>query len=100
MKFVGKVWKLLVGIKDGLVLLLMLLFFVGLFAAMSAKPTVGAGEKGALLLALDGPIVEQPTEASPTELLSGGGGAREYRLRDVVHSLAKAAEDDRIQAVA
>jgi protease-4 len=100
MKFVGKVWKLLVGIKDGLVLLLMLLFFTLVFAAMSARPTVGSGEKGALLLALDGPIVEQPTEASPSDLLSGSGVAREYRLRDVVHGLAKAAEDDRIQAVA
>jgi protease-4 len=100
MKFVGKVWKLLVGIKDGLVLLFMLLFFAAVFAAMSARPTVGAGERGALLLALDGPVVEQPAEANPTELLSGGGVAREYRLRDIVHSLGKAATDDRIQAVA
>jgi protease-4 len=99
MKFVGKVWKLLVGIKDGLVLLFMLLFFGLVFAAMSAQPTVGAGERGALLLALDGPIVEQPAQADPAALLSGGV-AREYRLRDLVHSLAKAAKDDRIQAVA
>ena len=27
MRFVGKAWKLLVGIKDGLVLVLMLFFF-------------------------------------------------------------------------
>ncbi len=27
MKFLGKAWKLLVGIKDGLVLIFMLLFF-------------------------------------------------------------------------
>ncbi len=29
MTFAGKVWKLLVGVKDGLVLLFMLLFFGG-----------------------------------------------------------------------
>ena len=100
MRFVGKVWKLLVGIKDALVLLLMLLFFGLLWAAMSASPTIGAGEKGALLLALDGPIVEQPARASPAEVLSGRGAGREYRLRDVVHALRTAARDDRVQAVA
>jgi protease-4 len=100
MKFVGKVWKLLVGIKDGLVLLFMLLFFALLYAAMTASPTVGSGEKGALLLDLSGPIVEQPSQASPSDLLSGGGGPREYRLRDVLHSLRSAAKDDRVKAVA
>jgi protease-4 len=100
MKFVGKVWKLLVGIKDGLVLLFMLLFFGVLYAAMSSSPTVGSGEKGALLLDLSGPIVEQPAEANPTDVLTGGSVAKEYRLRDVVHSLRKAAGDARIQAVA
>jgi protease-4 len=100
MKFVGKVWKLLVGIKDGLVLLFMLLFFGLLYAAMSTRPTIGAGERGALHLDLAGPIVEQPAQASPTDVLTGSAGPREYRLRDVVHALRRAAADDRIQAVA
>jgi protease-4 len=99
MKFAGKVWRLLVGIKDGLVLLAMLLFFGLLFAAMSSRPTVGAGEKGALLLALDGPIVEQPAQATASELVSGRATGREYRLRDVVNALRVAATDDRIPAV-
>ena len=38
MKFAGKVWKLLVGIKDGLVLLFMLIFFGALYGALSASP--------------------------------------------------------------
>ncbi len=42
MKFAGKVWKLLVGIKDGLVLLFMLLFFALLYAAMTARPPLVA----------------------------------------------------------
>jgi protease-4 len=99
MRFAGKVWKLLVGIKDGLVLLFMLLFFALLYAAMSARPTIGAGDRGALLLDLDGPIVEQPAQATASELLSGGA-PREYRLRDVVHALETAATDDRVKAVA
>jgi protease-4 len=99
MKFAGKVWKLLVGVKDGLVLLFMLLFFALLYAAMTARPTLGAGARGALLLDLDGPIVEQPAQASASELLSGRA-PRQYRLRDVVHSLEAAATDDRVKAVA
>jgi protease-4 len=99
MKFAGKVWKLLVGIKDGLVLLFMLLFFALLYAAMTARPTLGSGDRGALLLRLDGPIVEQPAQANASEVFSGGA-PREYRLRDVVHSLRTAAADDRVKAVA
>jgi protease-4 len=99
MKFAGKVWKLLVGIKDGLVLLFMMLFFALLYAAMSARPTLGAGEHGALLLDLDGPIVEQPAQATASEVFSGGG-PREFRLRDIVHALETAADDDRVKAVA
>jgi protease-4 len=100
MRFVKKVWKLLVAVKDGLVLMLLLIFFGLLFTAMSARPTVGAGAKGALLIELDGPIVEQPAQATPAQLLGGGAIIREYRLRDVVHSLETAAADDRVQAVA
>ena len=99
MKFAKKVWKLLVGIKDGLVLLFMLLFFGFLWAIMSASPTTGSGDTGALLLDLRGPIVEQPAQPSPADVLSGAGGPREYRLRDVVRTLRTAAKDDRIKAV-
>ena len=44
MRFVKAVWKLLVGIKDALVLLFMLLFFGLLYAALSARPAaIGDG---------------------------------------------------------
>ena len=101
MRFVGKVWRLLVGVKDGLVLLFMLLFFGLLYAALSASPTVGSGDEGSLLLDLKGTIVEQPAEADPFSLLSGGGPVtREYRLRDVIRALDEAATDNRVKAVA
>ena len=38
MKFAGKAWKFLVGVKDALVLIFMLLFFWALYAALSASP--------------------------------------------------------------
>ena len=41
MTFAGKVWRLLVGIKDALALLFLLLFFVGLYMVLTARPSPG-----------------------------------------------------------
>ena len=101
MRFLGKVWRLLVGVKDGLVLIFMLLFFGGLYALLSFNPAAGTAARGALLLDIGGSIVEQPAAADPLGVLSGGSSiTREYRLRDVVHALETAAGDSRVQAVA
>ena len=100
MRFAGKVWRLLVGIKDGLVLVFMLLFFSALFAVLTARPSPASVRDGALLLALDGAIVEERTEVDPfAALLSGQAPMGEYQARDLVHALDKAAEDDRIDAI-
>ncbi|RST31782.1 signal peptide peptidase SppA [Sphingomonas ginkgonis] len=100
MGFVRGLWKLLVGIKDGLVLLFMLLFFGLLYVALTLHPTPKVGD-GVLLLALNGPIVEQPSATDPIALASGSADPRrEYRLRDVRAALLAAARDDRVKAVA
>lgn len=99
MRFAGKIWNLLVGVKDALVLIFMLLFFAGLYAALSASPYPESAYSGALRLDLSGAIVEQPVEPDPLDLVAGPV-AREYRMRDVVHALEQAAASDRIEAVA
>ncbi len=100
MSFIGKVWKILVGIKDGLVLLFMLLFFVALFAILSARPNPGQVRDGALLLDLGGVVVEEKSALDPiAALLSGAAPISEYRARDIVRALDAAATDDRIKAV-
>lgn len=100
MVFAGKVWRLLVGIKDGLALLFLLLFFALLYAALSVRPHAGAVHEGALLLKLSGSVVEEPAAVDPVAtLLSGTVPATEYRARDVIHALRTAASDDRIKAV-
>src|SRR5947209_5003447 len=99
MTFAGKMWKLLVGVKDALVLIAMLLFFGGLWALMSARPTVGAGQHGALFLRLDGPVVEQPARPTASQVLGGSRAPHEYRLRDMVQALRTAAKDKRVPAV-
>ncbi|MDR6852964.1 protease-4 [Sphingomonas sp. BE123] len=99
MKLVRGAWKLLVGIKDALVLLFMLFFFGALFALLSAQPNPAAVKDGALLMALDGTIVEQPAEADPFAGLAGGEVMREHRLRDVVRALDAAKDDARVKVV-
>ena len=86
MKFAGKIWKLLVGIKDALVLVFMLLFFGMLYAALSASPYDDSAYRGALKLDLAGDIVEQPAEPSPLDAF-GGSITPEIRASEVVHAL-------------
>jgi protease-4 len=99
MRFVAGIWKLLVGIKDALVLLFMLLFFGLLYAVLSARPTPAVGD-GVLALDLNGSVVEQPTPADPFALAGGSSGPKEYSLRQLRAALEQAAEDDRVKAVA
>ena len=100
MSFVGKVWKILVGIKDGLVLMFMLLFFVALFGILSARPNPGQVRDGALLIDLSGVLVEEKSSLDPIEaLLAREAPVAEVRARDVVRALDAAAGDDRVRAV-
>ena len=97
MRFVRAVWKLLVGVKDALVLLACCCSSALLWAALKAGPKP-IGE-GVLLVELDGSLVEQPARRSASSLV-GGRAAREHRLRDVVAAIDAAAKDDRVKAVA
>ncbi|NVD45388.1 signal peptide peptidase SppA [Qipengyuania atrilutea] len=100
MSFAGKVWRLLVGIKDGLVLLFLLLFFWALFAVLTARPSPAQVRDGALLLNLDGVIVEEQSEIDPiAALLANQAPIREYQARDLVRAIDGAASDARIKAI-
>ncbi len=101
MEFASKAWRILVGIKDGLVLLFMLLFFLLLFGALSSRSgAVKPVTDGALLLKLNGAVVEEPADVDPVSvLLSQQMPIGEYAARDIVTALRSAAKDDRIKAV-
>lgn len=101
MSFAGKVWRLLVGIKDALSLVFLLIFFSLIFAALSVRPNPGVVREGALLLDLDGSVVEERSAIDPLEaLLAGALPTREYEVRDLVHAIDEAARDERIEALA
>ena len=100
MRFAGKVWRLLVGVKDGLVLLFMLLFFGMLFVILTTRPSPAQVREGALLLEIDGVVVEERSRIDPLQaLLSSQAPVGEYQARDIVRALDAAAGDERIDAV-
>jgi len=100
MGFVGKAWKVIVGIKDGLVLVFMLLFFLALFSVLSSTPNPGQVRDGALYIDLSGYVVEERTAVDPiATLLSGQAPPIEHQARDLVHALDAAATDERINSV-
>ena len=98
MKFVKAVWKLLVGIKDALVLIFMLLFFGLLYAGLSSKPA--PIKDGVLAMELDGAVVEQPTNPGFTDVAGGTPSVPEHRLRELIAAINSARDDGRVKAVA
>ena len=100
MQFARVSWKILVGLKDLLVLLFMLLFFAAIFALLNASPNPAMVRDGALLLKLDGVVSEQPAEIDTlTTLTSSAASVGEMRQRDIVRALKLAETDDRVKAV-
>ncbi len=100
MRFVRFIWRLLVGIKDALVLLAMLLFFAGIYLALSSSPNPAVASSGALLLDFRGSLVEQPADADPLGFLSNDSAqVTQYRLRDLVRAIDAAATDGSVKVV-
>ena len=100
MRFAGRVWRLLVGIKDGLVLVFMLVFFGTLFAVLTARPSPAEVRGGALLIELDGFVVEERQHVDPVEaFITGQAPIGEYQARDLIRAIDAAATDSRIRAV-
>ncbi|WP_323798857.1 signal peptide peptidase SppA [Parasphingorhabdus sp.] len=101
MQFARAAWRFLVAIKDGMVLIAMLLFFAALYALLSSQPNSAAIRDGALLLDLNGVIVEEPAAPTFEDFLasSSDNSPREYRLRDVVHAIDSSVDDDRVKAI-
>ena len=100
MQFARVSWKILVGLKDLLVLLFMLLFFAAIFALLNSSPNPAMVRDGALLLKLDGVVSEQPAEIDTlTTLTSSAASVGEMRQRDIVRALKLAETDDRVKAV-
>lgn len=100
MAFLNGTWRILMGIKNGLALLFLLIFFGALYMFLSSGPNPGAVRDGALYLQLDGVVSEQPAAIDPVDaLISQRVPVREHRQRDIIRALDLAVTDDRIKAV-
>ncbi len=100
MPVLRSVWRVLVGIKDALVLLFMVLLFAALWAALSTRaPTVRVPDGAALHIPLSGVLVDQRTERDPFALLSGQRLVPETEVAEMVRLIDLAAEDSRISMI-
>jgi len=100
MQFLKSVWSVLVGVKDALVLMFMLLLFGALWAGFSRKgPVVSVPDGAALAIEMDGLLVDQATEPTPLALLGGGEVVPEIETLTLVRAIDRAAEDPAISRI-
>ncbi len=99
MSFLRGAWRFLVGVKDFAVLLLLIVFFVGLWAVVHTR-SAQVPDGAALVLDLDGPVVDQASERSPLAAVPGmSGGSNEIEVRDVLRAIDTARTDSRIKLI-
>ncbi len=100
MTILRALWRFLVGVKDFLVLLLLLLFFVGIWGALNSRGGgVSVPDSGALVLALDGAIVDQGTQSGALDFATGNSSGGETQMRDLLRAIDKARGDGRIKGL-
>jgi protease-4 len=100
MAFLRGVWSILVGVKDALVLLLLLLLFGGLWALTSLNAPSGAlPDGGALRIDLEGTLVDQGADVGLADLLGSAPVVRETEVRDLVRAIDAARTDRAIRLI-
>jgi protease-4 len=101
MAFLRGFWRALVFFKDLMVLTLLLLFFIGLWAAIHARgaATNQVPGEGALVVDLSGTLVEQSKDSDLFTLASNRQLPSETQARDVIRAVRAAADDGRIKAI-
>src|SRR3546814_741139 len=93
-------WRLLVGIKDGLALLFLLMILLAILAARQEVAPVSVPGGSALVLDLKGYIVDQAHDPDPFRVFMGGPRIPgEVEVRDVVRAIDGAARDKRVKSL-
>ncbi len=98
--FFGLVWRILEGIRRGLHLILLLVIFGFILAALHTSIPI-VPRSAALVIAPEGELVEQ-LASDPVRRAFGqasGGPAPETLLRDVTDAIAAAKADERIKLI-
>lgn len=100
------IWRVFVFVRNSVLNLLFLFLFIGLLLGIagSGKDKVEVKPGSALVLDLNGLLVEEKTWVDPlsqamSEASGSGGEAPEILVRDVVKVIEAAAKDDRIKVM-
>ena len=100
-RFIGAIWRGLMGLRKVLHLFLLLFIFLIIFGALSGGTPQLMPQKAALIVQPAGALVEQysgdPYERAIAELM--GDSQPQTLVQDIVDALDKAKYDDRITAV-
>ncbi|GGE07078.1 protease [Polymorphobacter glacialis] len=99
MTIVRTAWRVLVGVKDLLVLLLLLLFFGLLWTVLNSRAALSVPGGSALVLNLDGGIVDQAAEQSAFQLVTGSNIGSQRQARDIIKAIENATTDSRIKVL-
>ncbi len=100
MAFLKSLWRFLVGVKDALALLFLLLFFGALWVTVSSRPAaIRVPDGAALVVPLDGVLVDQATRPGPLQFLASQSPVPETQARDVIRAIDRAAGDKRIALI-
>ncbi len=100
MRFLRGLWRVLVGVKDALALILLLLVFVGLWGATRGGGPAIVPSGSALVIDLDGTLVDQPSERNFAAVFTGGNDpAPQVRARDVIEAIHRATNDGNIKSI-
>ncbi len=93
-------WRFLVGVKDGLALLFLLLILYAFYVAQQGSAPAKIPNNSALVLNLQGFIVDQAREPDPLALLSGAPAMPgEIETASVVRAIDRATGDKRIKSL-
>lgn len=101
---IGRFFRLLGRIIDALRtfigrLLFVLVLVVVLLLIFGGPTPLQVPEGGLVVINPRGPVVEQPGEVDPATLLLGSGELATTPVRDIIETLKRAAEDERIAGV-
>ncbi len=100
MRIIRGIWRFLIGVKDALALVFLLMLFGGMLMLARGSAPLEVPDGSALVLNLEGYVVDQAAAQSPLAMLSGGGDiVPEREVRDVLKAIDRAAKDKRIKTL-
>jgi len=98
--FLKMLWRAFVVLKDFVFGIIAIIILLAVVVAFSPATETALSEKTALVVRLEGNLVEQRTAADPLTLVGSSEGLiPETLMRDVIKGIDRAAKDERVAAL-